>query len=125
MPNTRGSYNEPLVDRLRGELGGPDLVQALQLLNTGLLEPADEIYIAVTGAGTDEERLFAVLTALNAQADPRLAIQKAVDSYRTKGYGDMVADITGDLSGARARARAQAARHQAADKLPRDAHDPR
>ena len=90
-------YGETLTDRLRGELSGNDLARALQLLGTGLLEPADEIHLAVAGLGTDEERLFAVLTEISATP---AKIAATIASYAVKGYGDMLGDIRDDLSGA-------------------------
>jgi hypothetical protein len=89
-------YGESLVDRLRDELSGADLAQALQLEQTGLLEPADEIYIAISGLGTDEERLFAVLREISIS---QATIEATIDRYAAKGYGDMLADIRDDLSG--------------------------
>ncbi|HEY6141020.1 MAG TPA: DUF4157 domain-containing protein [Thermoanaerobaculia bacterium] len=88
-------YGEVLVDRLKEELSGADLAQALQLEATGLLEPADEIHVAVSGLGTDEERLFAVLEEIKAKG----TIEATIDSYKAKGFGDMLWDIRDDLSG--------------------------
>jgi len=92
-------YGEVLQDRLREELRGGDLIAALRLEQAGLLEPEDEIKLAVQGLGTDEERLFAVLEELNAAPNPRVRVQTIIDRYAAKGYGDMLADIRGDLSG--------------------------
>ncbi|NER82213.1 MAG: hypothetical protein F6K42_22155, partial [Leptolyngbya sp. SIO1D8] len=92
-------YSESLTDRLKDELSGIDLSAALALLQTGVLEPEDEIKLAVQGAGTDEERLFAVLEELRADPNPRAAIQNVMNAYTTKGYGNMIEDILGDLSG--------------------------
>jgi hypothetical protein len=89
-------YSESLVERLRDELSGADLAQALQLELTGVLEPADEIYIAISGPGTDEERLFAVLREIGTS---QATIKTTIDRYAAKGYGDMLADIRDDLSG--------------------------
>jgi len=89
-------YGESLETRLRDELGGPDLAQAMQLLGFGLLKPADEIHVAVSGPGTDEERLFAVLTEISTS---RATIESTIDDYAAKKHGDMLADIRDDLSG--------------------------
>lgn len=93
-------YDESLEDRLRAELSGSDLTVSLELLQAGVLEPEDEIKLAVQGLGTDEERLFAVLTELRAAPNPRGEIQRVMNAYATKGYGDMIQDISSDLSGA-------------------------
>jgi hypothetical protein len=101
LTNIRGEYDrlytEKLDARLRSELSGAELAAALRLVQAGLLDPVDEIYLAVSGAGTDEERLFAVLRELSGD---RARIRDAINSYQAKGYGDMLADIQGDLSGA-------------------------
>ena len=89
-------YRESLEGRLRDELSGADLAQALQLLRAGTLDPVDEVHVAVSGLGTDEERLFAVLREIGAS---RATVQAAIDRYAARGYGDMLADIRDDLSG--------------------------
>lgn len=90
-------YGEVLSDRLKDELSGADLIEALKLEASGVLEPEDEIKIAVAGLGTDEERLFAVLEELKGD---RAKIMTTIDRYAAKGYGDMLDDIRDDLSGA-------------------------
>jgi len=80
---------------LRDELSGADLTTALRLLNQGLLEPEDELYLAMEGLGTDEATLFRVLDSLAGNATAIDAMEK---SYRAK-YGDLIADLRGDLSG--------------------------
>jgi hypothetical protein len=89
-------YREVLRDRLEEELGGSDRLQALLLEQHGLLAPEDEINVSVSGAGTDEERLFAVLTEISGN---RATIRDTIDRYAAKGYGDMLEDIRDDLSG--------------------------
>lgn len=89
-------YSESLTARLTEELDGADRDQALQLLRTGVLEPADEINLAVEGLGTDEERLFAVLTEISTS---RATVVATIDRYASKGYGDMLAEVADDLSG--------------------------
>lgn len=88
-------YHEALSTRLREELSGPDWVEVNRLLTDGHLDPEDEIYVSVKGAGTDEERLFAVLRDLH--ATPPLIVP-TINAYAAKGYGDMLEDIRGDLS---------------------------
>lgn len=90
-------YGEVLRDRLREELIGTEALEALGVEAAGVLPPEDEIKIAVSGPGTDEERLFAVLTEISVS---RGTIQNTIDQYAAKGYGDMLADIREDLSGA-------------------------
>jgi hypothetical protein len=89
-------YNESLETRLKKELSGDDQKRAMQLLKGGVLDPEDEVHVAVAGLGTDEERLFAVLEQV--RGDP-VKIKALIDAYAAKGYGDMEADIRGDLSG--------------------------
>ena len=96
----RRLYSESLEERLRAKLSGGDLIAALKLLQAGVLEPEDEIKLAVQGLGTDEERLFAVLRELNADPNSRVTIQTTIDRYANKGYGDMLEDIRNDLFGA-------------------------
>jgi hypothetical protein len=88
-------YGESLVDRLKDELSGGELIEGLVLERGGLLEPEDEIKVAVEGAGTDEERLFAVLEEINKKG----TVLQTIEAYANKGYGDMLEDIRGDLSG--------------------------
>jgi Domain of unknown function (DUF4157)/Annexin len=80
---------------LNDELSGTDLIAALALLRQGVLEPEDEIKLAVEGLGTDESRLFAALTQISGS---RVTIASTIDRYAAKGYGDMLADIRSDLS---------------------------
>jgi hypothetical protein len=88
-------YGESLTDRLKDELSGGELIEGLVLERGGLLEPEDEIKVAVEGAGTDEERLFAVLEEINRKG----TIDQTSKRYAAKGYGDMYKDVFGDLSG--------------------------
>jgi hypothetical protein len=83
-----------LIDDLREELSGAELTEAIRLFNQGVLEPADELYLAMAGAGTDEDRINRVLSSLTTPA----AITAMEADYRAK-YGDLVADLRGDLSG--------------------------
>lgn len=79
---------------LRDELSGSDLTHAIRLLNQGVLQPEDELYLAMEGLGTDEDTVFRVLDAL---AGNTTAIQNMEAAYRSK-YGDLIADLRGDLS---------------------------
>ena len=82
---------------IRDEMSGSELNHALALLNQGMLLPEDEVYLAVTGLGTDEDTLFRVLETVKGD---RAKITALIDKYAAKGYGDMLADIRDDLSGA-------------------------
>jgi len=86
--------NRELEADLRDELSGSELQHALVLLSKGLLAPEDEIYLAVTGLGTDEETLFRVLQEISGD---RTRISNTIDRYAAKGYGDMLDDIRDDL----------------------------
>jgi hypothetical protein len=88
-------YGESLSDRLKDEMSGGELLEASTLERGGLLDPEDEIKVAIQGAGTDEERLFAVLEEINTKG----TVEQTIDRYAAKGYGDMLDDIRGDLSG--------------------------
>ncbi|CAG0930516.1 hypothetical protein TFLX_01799 [Thermoflexales bacterium] len=80
---------------LRDELSRSELTHALMLLNQGLLESEDEIYLAMAGLGTAEATLFRVLDTL---AGNNADIEAMEGRYRQK-YGDLIADLRGDLSG--------------------------
>ncbi len=80
---------------LREELSGSERIRALRLLNQGMLQGEDELYLAMAGLGTDEETIFRVLDAL---AGRRVDIESMESRYRQK-YGDLIADLRGDLSG--------------------------
>jgi hypothetical protein len=84
-----------LESDLRDELSGDELTEGLMLLNQGMLQSEDEIYLAVGGLGTDEDRIFRALDALAGQ---NVALRAMEGRYRDK-YGDLVADLRGDLSG--------------------------
>jgi hypothetical protein len=79
---------------LRGELSGSELTQALMLLNQGLLQPEDELYLAMAGLGTDEATVFRVLSSL---AGNVAALTQLEADYGRK-YGDLVQDLRSDLS---------------------------
>ena len=91
----RSLTNRDLEADLRDELSGAELIEALRLLNQGVLAPEDEIYLAIAGLGTDEARIFRVVDAM--RGNPT-AIRELDRNYRTK-YGDLIADLRGDLSG--------------------------
>ncbi len=84
-----------LESDLRDELSGAELTEALMLLNQGMLQAEDELYLAVGGLGTDEDRIFRALDPL---AGNTAALQAMEGRYRDK-YGDLVADLRSDLSG--------------------------
>lgn len=86
--------NHTLEADLRDELSGSELTQGLMLLNQGMLQPEDELYLAIEGLGTDEETIFRELDGL---AGDNSAISHMEANYRTK-YGDLIADLRGDLS---------------------------
>jgi len=90
----RRRVHRELEADLRSELSGGDLTQALQLLNQGLLQPEDELYLAMKGAGTDEATIFRVLRSLSGNV---AGLRNLERNYRTK-YGDLVADLRSDLS---------------------------
>jgi Domain of unknown function (DUF4157)/Annexin len=80
---------------LNDELSGSELTEALMLLNQGMLQVEDELYLAMAGLGTDEDRIF---RALDPMARDIAGLQAMERRYRDK-YGDLVADLRGDLSG--------------------------
>lgn len=79
---------------LNDELSGDELIEALMLLNQGVLQPEDEIYLAISGLGTDEDRIFRVLSQLAGNAAGLQALQA---NYERK-YGDLIQDLRGDLN---------------------------
>jgi hypothetical protein len=88
------STQRALEADLRSELSGAELTHALMLLNQGLLEPEDELYLAMAGLGTDEDTVFRVLKSLSGNA---AALTRLEANYGSK-YGDLVQDLRGDLS---------------------------
>jgi len=80
---------------LRDEMSGSELNEALRLLGQGELSSADELYQAITGAGTDETRVMRVLEALGGD---RARIRRTITDYRRK-YGSLLVALNGDLSG--------------------------
>lgn len=90
---TRATGRELEAD-LRDEMSGTDLAQAVLLLNQGMLEPEDELFIAMEGLGTDEDT---VMRVLREQAATPGALQRLQAAYDRK-YGDLIQDLRGDLS---------------------------
>ena len=86
--------NRELEADLRDELSGAELQQALMLLNQGMLEPEDELYLAMEGLGTDEETIARVLSSLKVSSTQ---IEQVEQRYREK-YGDLIADLRDDLT---------------------------
>lgn len=84
-----------LLDDLREELSGDELTEAVRLLNQGVLQPEDELFLAMSGVGTDEGRIERIMDEL--RGDPA-AITAMETAYRAK-YGDIIGDLRGDLSG--------------------------
>ncbi len=84
-----------VVGDLRSELSGDELIEAIRLFNQDVLNPEDEIFLAMSGAGTDEARIERVMNKLRGDA---AAIAKMDAEYRKK-YGNVIADLCGDLSG--------------------------
>ncbi len=81
---------------IRSEFSGSELTEALRLLNQGMLAPEDELYLAMTGIGTDEATVFRVLEGLGSDISAIRALEAA---YRRK-YGDLMADLRSDLTAA-------------------------
>jgi hypothetical protein len=79
---------------LRDEMSGTDLAQAVLLLNQGMLEPEDELFIAMQGLGTDEDT---VMRVLRDQSSTPGALQGLQTAYERK-YGDLIQDLRADLS---------------------------
>lgn len=88
-------FHRNLADDLRDELSGSELQEAMRLLGAGELHPADELYQAMAGAGTDEARVHRVLAAVAGNAG---AISDLLHTYASR-YGGLVHDLHDDLSG--------------------------
>jgi hypothetical protein len=80
---------------LRDELSGSELTEALRLLNQGELHAEDELHLAMTGLGTDEDRVYRVLESM--RNDPNA--MKAMEQRYRSNYGDLVGDLRSDFSG--------------------------
>jgi hypothetical protein len=109
----KSMFGEELEDAIRGDFSDEELQYALQLLGGGspsaaqrvggtpsspaeFDSAADRIHAAVTGLGTDEEAILAVLRPLN--RDPDL-IDRLAAAYSAKYHADLVATLQGELSG--------------------------
>ena len=79
---------------LESELSGSDLTRASRLLNQGVLNAEDELYLAMRGAGTDEDTIFRVLNGLRGNRAEIIAME---NRYRSK-YGDLIAHLRDDLN---------------------------
>ena len=88
--------NRELEADIRSEFSGSELTEVLRLLNQGLLEPEDELYLAMAGAGTDEATIFRVLEGLGSDSS---AIVNLESAYRRK-YGDLLSRLQDDLNAA-------------------------
>ena len=89
------TYRRTLESDLRDEMSGAELTEALRLLTAGELSAADELYQAITGAGTDEGRIMRVLEPLRGDD---AAVNGLIADYRAR-YGGLLAALNGDLSG--------------------------
>jgi hypothetical protein len=89
------TYGRTLEHDLRDEMSGSELNEALRLLGQGELSSADELYQAISGAGTDEARVMRVLEALGRN---RGRIRATIADYQRK-YGSLLVALNGDLSG--------------------------
>jgi hypothetical protein len=87
-------YGESLRDRLNEELSGAEQSSAETLRQHGTLPPEDEIRLAIEGAGTDEERITAIMNSVTGNP---VAIRAMEQAYRRK-YGDLIADLRSELS---------------------------
>ncbi len=94
----QGAYGESLRDRLTAELSDAEQTATLNLEQQGLMRPEDEIALAVEGAGTDEERLSAVLTEISTDPNPGPRLQAVIDAYEAADYGDLLQEVREDLS---------------------------
>ena len=78
-----------LIGDLRSELSGDELVRAVRLFEQGRLEPEDEIFLAISGLGTDEDTVFRVIRSL--AGNPA-----AIESMERR-FHDKYSAIAGDL----------------------------
>jgi hypothetical protein len=88
--------NRELEADIRDEMSGSELTRALALLNQGVLLPEDEAYLAMKGAGTDEETLLRVLESVKGD---RAKITDLIDKFAAKGYGNLLERVNDELSG--------------------------
>lgn len=85
---------QDLEHDIREEMSGSELTRAIRLLNQGLLQPEDELYLAMVGLGTDEDTIFRVVDSL---AGNSVRILQVAAAYRSK-YGDLIAHLRSDLN---------------------------
>ena len=88
--------NRELEADIRDEMSGSELTHALTLLNQGVLFPEDEAYLAMKGAGTDEETLLRVLETVKGD---RAKVEELIDKFAVKGYGNLLERVNEELSG--------------------------
>jgi hypothetical protein len=81
---------------LRDEMSGSELTRALALFGQGVLLPEDEAYLAMKGAGTDEETLLRVLETVKGD---RAKVTDLIDKFYAKGYGNLLEWVNEELSG--------------------------
>jgi annexin A7/11 len=76
------------------ELGGNALLRAQILLEKGKTEPVDDLYMAMKGAGTDEEAIFKALSSCKTDEEK----DNLIKTYRNKYGRDLQADLKGEIS---------------------------
>ncbi|MEQ8172969.1 MAG: hypothetical protein ABRQ38_29060, partial [Candidatus Eremiobacterota bacterium] len=96
---TPGERHELMKDpsfkkMLEGELGGNALLRAQILLEHGKTEPADDLYMSMKGAGTDEEAIFKALSSCKTDEEK----DNLIKSYRNKYGRDLQSDLKEEIS---------------------------
>ncbi|MEQ8172200.1 MAG: annexin, partial [Candidatus Eremiobacterota bacterium] len=72
---------DPSIKKLlEEELGGNDLLRARILLEKGKTEPADDLYMAMKGAGTDRDAIYKALSSCKNNEEK----DKLINTYRNK-----------------------------------------
>ena len=86
--------DKKFMDRLDGEMDGAEFEKAKILLEKGKTTSIEDLHLAMKGAGTDEDAIFATLG--NCKNDKEK--QALIDGYRKKYGSDLLSDLKGDLS---------------------------
>ncbi len=86
-----------LLAELRSEFSGSEFIHAKMLFHQGRLQPEDELFLALTGLGTDEATVFRVIESLSGNAAAITDLEARFWTKYSDEIGGLIDALRSDL----------------------------